>query len=134
MIESASFWDISDRIMLIVSNPSRRWLLITILIRKLKSVSTELFFFFFCLFLFHQKLVISMYIAGKLPVSFKNFKNFVITILGEFMCNTKSFAIAILVFFFLLLSFPLAFLDQLPEVLLMNYYPESMRIGSHLFD
>ena len=73
-----------------------------------------------------------MDITSKLPVSFKNFKNFIITILGEFMCNTKSFAIAVLVFFFLLLSFPLAFFDQLPEVLLMNYYPESVRIGSHL--
>ena len=134
MTESASFWDISDRIMLIVSNPCSRWLLVNILIRKLKSVSTELFFFFFCIFLFHQKLVISIDITRKLPVSFKNFKNFIITILGEFMCNTKSFTTAILVFFFLLLSFPLVFLDELPEVLLMNCYPESVRIGSHLFD
>ena len=49
------------------------------------------------------------------------------------MCNAKRFAIAVLVVFSLLLSFPLAFLDQLPKVILMNYYPGSVRTTSDLF-
>ena len=66
--------------------------------------------------------MISLDITSELPVSFKNFKN-VITIVVEFMRNEKSFAITILVFFFLLLFCPLAYLDQLPKVIvneLMN--------------
>ena len=74
-----------------------------------------------------------MDITSKLPASFKNFKNNIITILVVFMCNTKSVAIVVLVFFFLLLSFPLAFLDQLPKVLSMNYYSGSFRTRSDLF-
>ena len=58
--------------------------------------------YFFAYFSFDQKLVISLDITSKLPVSFKNFKHVIITILGEFICNAKIFAIAILVFFFLL--------------------------------
>ena len=117
--------------MLIVSNPCSRYLLIYILIQKLKSGSTALFFF--ACFPFDQKLVISLDITSKLPVSFKNLKIVIINILLEFMCNAESFAIAFLVFFFLLLSFPLAFLDQLPKVILMNYYPGSVRTRADLF-
>ena len=57
--------------------------------------------------------MISLDVTSKLPASFKNVKNVIITILVEFMCKAKSFAIAVLVFFHLLFSFPLAFLDQL---------------------
>ena len=57
---------------------------------------------FFAYFSFDQKLVISLDITSTLPVSFKNFKHVIITILEEFICNAKTFAIAILVFFFLL--------------------------------
>ena len=38
--------------------------------------------------------------ASKLPVYFESFKNVVITILVAFVCNAKSFAIAVLVCFF----------------------------------
>ena len=76
--------------------------------------------------------MISLGITSKLPVSLKNFENVIITILVEFVCNAKSFAIAVLVFF-LLLFFPLAFLEELPKVLLINCYPGSVRPGSDLF-
>ena len=54
----------------------------------------------YAFFSFDQKLVISLDIASKLPVNFENFKNVIITILVAFVCNAKSFAIAVLVFFF----------------------------------
>ena len=54
--------------------------------------------YFFACFSFDQKPVISLDIISKLPVSLKNFENF-ITILVEFVCNAKSFAIAALFFF-----------------------------------
>ena len=67
-----------------------------------------------------------MGITSKLPVSLKNFENVIISILVEFVCNAKSFAIAVLVSF-LLLFFPLAFLKELPKFLLINCYPGSIR-------
>ena len=80
--------------------------------------------YFFAYVSFDQKIVISLRITSKLPASLKIFEN-VITILVNFVCNEKSFAIVLLVFFFSL--------DKLPKVLLMNCYPGSVRPRSDLF-
>ena len=95
---SALFRDISGRIMLMVSKPCSWQHLINILIQKLQSDSIVLFYL--NVFLLDQKLVMSLDITSKLPASFKYFKNVIVTIFAGFPCNTKSFAIAVLVLFF----------------------------------
>ena len=75
--------------------------------------------------------MISLGITSKLPVSLKNFENVIITILGEFVCDAKSFAIAVLVFF-LLLFFPLAFFGETAKSSVNELLPRKRetKIGS----
>ena len=77
----------------------------------------------------HASLLIrNLWYQWILPVSFKNFKKCYITILVAFTCNAKSFAFAVL-FFFFPFSLSLFFLDRLSKFfhwLLMICYSRSV--------